>query len=371
MTTTQTQHAADVIGAPITDLDTPCLLLNWPVVEQNLRTMHGYFADRHAKLRPHFKNHKCATLARKQIEAGNCVGMTCAKVGEAEVLADAGFDDLLIANQVIGRRKIARLIDVARKTRVACAVDDIKHIIDISKAASEAGVTVGLLVEVDGGMGRCGVQPTPATDGLDLARQIEKLPGVTFGGLQSFEGHAIYLEEEERYAKTREAQEKAIATRRMIEKAGIEVPVISGGSSATYKLTGNMDGIDEIQTGTYATMDWRYQQLSPEFGIALTLLASVISAPRAGEVVLDTGVKGAGGEFGLPQIVGAPDVDIPYFLSEEHTVVRNAPHWKVGDTVQVIPSHACTTCNLHRQFFVHDGKTVTDVWPIEGSGKLA
>jgi D-serine deaminase-like pyridoxal phosphate-dependent protein len=131
-----------------------------------------------------------------------------------------------------------------------------------------------------------------------------------------------------------------------------------------------MDGMRELQCGTYATMDWRYHELVPEFEIAMTVLARVISK-RPDTAVLDVGVKGAGAEFGLPRIKGHPEVVIPFFLAEEHCAMKNVPPWKVGDVVEMISSHACTTCNLHREFFVHDGGKVVDVWPIEAAGKLS
>ena len=146
--------------------------------------------------------------------------------------------------------------------------------------------------------------------------------------------------------------------------------ILSGGSSSTHQITGCVDGVNEIQAGSYATMDWRYAQMLPDFEVALSVLTRVISR-RPGVAVLDVGLKGAGCEFGAPRIKGHPEVEIPSFVSEEHCVVRNAPDWKIGQAVQLLPSHACTTCNLHRQMVVHEEGRVVDVWPIEASGKLA
>jgi D-serine deaminase-like pyridoxal phosphate-dependent protein len=131
-----------------------------------------------------------------------------------------------------------------------------------------------------------------------------------------------------------------------------------------------MDGVDEIQAGTYATMDRQYYRLAPEFEIAMSLLVRVISRPTADKAVLDVGVKGAGGEFGVPGIKDYPEVVVPFFLAEEHVVVNNSPDWSIGQPLHLIPSHACTTCNLHREFVVHENGRVVDVWPIEASGLL-
>ncbi len=357
------------IGCPLAELDTPTLLLDRTASDHNLARMAAFFRNRPAKLRPHFKNHKCITLAKRQLAAG-AVGITCAKLGEAEVLVEHGFQDILIANQIVGEPKIARLIRLAPHSKIGVAIDHLEQATSISKAATAAGSVVKLLVEVDIGMGRCGVAPGLAT--LKLAKRVSELPGVQFAGLQAFEGHLVNtLDRAERMSLARAAMQQAIDTRQMIEAAGIEVHCLSGCSSATYDSTGIMAGVDEIQAGTYATMDKQYFRLVPEFQIALSVLVRVISRPGPGKAVLDVGVKGAGSEFGVPSIRDFPDVEIPFFLSEEHVVVRNVPDWGIGDVLQLIPSHACTTCNLYRELVVHADGRVVDVWPIEASGKLS
>ncbi len=358
-----------LIGSPIEDLDTPALLLDGPASERNLRRMAEFFRGRPCQLRPHFKNHKCPQLARRQQEAGSLVGFTCAKLGEAEVLAYHGMGNLLIANQVVGRRKVGRLVELARRAEVMVAVDHEHQIAEISEAAAAAGVTVGLLVEVDIGMGRCGVPPGDAA--LDLARRITTKPGVVFRGIQAYEGHVVYTDDpDQRARRTLEAFNAALDTRQRLLCAELPVDILSGGSSATYRITGQIQGVSEIQAGTYATMDWRYAQLAPEFEVALSVLARVISK-RPGVAVLDVGLKGLGADFGPPRVKYHPEAEIRSFLSEEHCVVHRAPEWRVGDVVELLPSHACTTCNLHRLLYVHEQGRVCDVWPIEASGRLA
>ena len=357
------------IGQAIEDLDTPTLLLDRAASDRNLARMALFFADRKSKLRPHFKNHKCVTLAKRQLAAGNAVGITCAKLGEAEILAAHGVTNLLIANQVVGAVKVRRLAELARKARVAVAVDHIDQVEAISQAAVAAGSTVHLLVEVDIGMGRCGLPPGESV--VELAKQIEKFPGVKLDGIQAYEGHLVnVIDRDQRRVQSQAAMQLAIDTRRLLEKSGIAVTCLSGCSSATYDSTGAMDGVDEIQAGTYATMDRQYYRLAPEFEIAMSLLVRVISRPASDKAVLDVGVKGAGGEFGVPGIKDYPDVVVPFFLAEEHVVVNNSPNWSIGQPLHLIPSHACTTCNLHREFVVHENGRVVDVWPIEASGLL-
>ena len=356
------------IGTPIEELDTPSLLLDRSASDRNIRKMADFFHDRKSQLRPHFKNHKCATLALRQLAAGSAVGMTCAKLGEAEVLAEHGVGNILIANQIVGRRKMDRLVEVARRTDLKVAVDATGQAEAISQAASAADVTVGILVEVDIGMGRCGV---PAGEpALELAQAILPMPGLRFEGIQAYEGHAVYVNDlAERTEGVHQSFEMALETRRLLEQNGIQVKMISGGSSSTYQITGAIDGVDEIQAGSYPTLDWRYAQMLPEFEVALSIVTRVISK-RPGAAVLDVGLKGAGCEFGPPRIKGFLEAEIPSFSSEEHCIVHSVPDWKVGDAVEILPSHACTTCNLYRAMYVHEDGRVVDVWPIEASGRL-
>lgn len=362
---------AGLVGSPVQDLDTPALLLDWPAAQRNLRQMAAFFEDKPAKLRPHFKNHKCSTLARKQIEAGSIVGITCAKLGEAEVLGAAGIEDILIANQIIGTAKIERLVALARKVpRLRVAVDDFEQARLMAAMAEKADVTIGVLVEVDIGMGRCGLPAGRPV--VELAGKLTDLKGIRFDGLQAYEGHLVAVEDrQERAAKTRQDFEPALQTRQMLEQAGIPVGIISGGSTSTYNVTGTIDGINEIQAGTYVTMDWMYQKLAPEFEIALSVLATVISRPKPDTAVVDVGLKGLGHEFGSARPKEDLDGPSQSFLSEEHCTVRNGPDWDVGRKVELIPSHSCTTCNLYRQLHVHDQGRITAVWPIDASGCLS
>ncbi|HIF33520.1 MAG TPA: DSD1 family PLP-dependent enzyme [Planctomycetaceae bacterium] len=360
----------DLIGSPVEDLDTPCLVLDLDILDANLNRMASFFAGRECQLRPHFKNHKCTTLALKQLQAGSAVGITCAKLGEAEVLVDAGIDDILIANQVVGRRKIARLIDLALKAKIRVAVDSQQHVELISAAAAEKGASVGLLIEIDIGMGRCGIRDSNQV--LELARLIKNQPCTRFDGFQAYEGHTVGIpDRDERRQVATTSMQYALDVASELNRNGVEVAIVSGGSSSTYDATGILPGMKEVQAGTYATMDWSYRRWAAEFEVALTILARVISRPREGVGVVDFGVKGMGDEFGGPQFVGFPDADIPRSLSEEHCTVGNVPQWKVGDAVHAVPSHACTTCNLYRQFYVATDGVVIDVWPIDGAGRLA
>lgn len=364
------ERTKNLIGQTASLVPTPSLIVDVAALERNLRLMAEFFTHRPAKLRPHFKSHKCVTIAKRQMKAGNAVGITCAKLSEAEVLAAGGIKDILIANQVVGRDKAERAAELARTCRLTVAVDDESQVRELSAALSRRGAKAGVLVEVDIGMGRCGVQPgEPA---LRIARAAEAAAGIEFLGLQAYEGHCItVLDPDERRRQVLASMRKAVATRRLIEASGLPVQTLSGGGTGTYDMTGILEGVSEIQAGSYALMDHYYAQRRPEFAVALSVITTVISSNNADHAVLDVGVKGVGAEFGVPVLADCPEDEIPRFESEEHASVRTRGRpLKVGDRIRLIPSHGCTTCNLHRRFFaVRDG-IVEDIWPIEGSGCL-
>jgi D-serine deaminase-like pyridoxal phosphate-dependent protein len=358
------------LGLRIDDLDTPALLLDWRAAERNLAKAVAFVADKPVRLRPHFKNHKCVTLAHRQLEAGGCVGITCAKLGEAELLVAGGIDNVLIANQVVGPIKAARLVKLAKQATIRVAVDSLENARMLSAAAAERGATIGVLVEVDIGMSRCGVPPgEPA---CTLAQAIADLPGLRFDGLQAYEGHAMGIKDpDERAVVSRSSMQLALDTRRRIENSGLGVAIVSGGGTGTYRTVGCMPGVNELQVGSYVTMDWSYhERVRGEFEMALSILTTVISA-SPDRFVLDVGVKGVGHEMGPPRVKEHPDWPIPTFGSEEHCTVRASGHGlKVGQKVELIPSHCCTTCNLYRRLVVHEDGRITDEWPIEASGAL-
>jgi D-serine deaminase-like pyridoxal phosphate-dependent protein len=371
---TRAAARADTLMIPPSDLahvDTPALLLDTDALHANIDHMARYFAGKPATLRPHFKSHKCTALARLQLQAGNAVGITCAKLGEAEVAADAGIRNILIANQIVGPLKISRLVALAKRADVMVAVDSVDNVTMISEMASATGARVGVLVEVDIGMHRCGVgSPDQA---LALSRVVAAAPGLRFEGLQGYEGHCIDLRDDaERMRQARAALETLVDARRFIERAGVRVNVVSGGGTGTYMLWAETDGVDEVQVGSYATMDWFYQDIRPEFKQAMSVLATVISRTNPEQIVIDVGCKGIGAEWGPPRVRHVPGAEVTSCSSEEHMKIRVPAGCAlaVGDRIELVPSHGCTTSNLYPEFVLHRGGRVTGSWPIDGRGKL-
>ena len=358
------------IGCAKEDIDTPALLIDLPAMERNIARMAAFFADKPAKLRPHAKTHKCPIIAQKQLAAGSAVGITCAKLGEAEVLVEGGIRNILIANQIVGRQKIARLVGLARHAEIMVAVDNPENVADLAAAAQAAGATIGVLVEVNVGMNRCGVEPgEPA---LALARVVAASKGLRFLGLQGYEGHLVmHPSPEERREKALADMAKLVETRRLIERSGLEVKIVSGVGTGTYNISGTLPGIDEVQAGSYVFMDTKYRSVGIDFECALTVLATVISRPTPTLAITDAGAKVLTYEFGMPEVKGIPGATLKK-LSEEHgTVVFEAPNreLKVGDKIEFIVSHGCTTINLHDRYFaVRDGR-LEAVWPIAARGK--
>ncbi len=358
------------IGQSKWDLDTPALLIDLPAMERNIARMAAFFADKKAKLRPHAKTHKCPTISHMQLEAGNAVGITCAKLGEAEVLAAAGIKDILIANQIVGQQKIARLVGLAHYTDVMVAVDDPINVEQLSAAAVDAGVQLRVLVEVNIGMNRCGVEPGEPT--LELARKVAEARGLRFMGLQGYEGHLVmHPNLEERRQRTLAAMKSLVETRRLIEGAGLEVAIVSGGGTGTYDITGTVEGVDEVQAGSYVFNDVRYRSVGAHFDCALTVLATVISRPTPTLAITDAGHKVLTSEFGLPELVGIEGASL-IGLSEEHGKVEfKVPNrdLRPGDKVEFIPSHGCTTINLFDFYHAIRDDRLEAVWEVAGRGK--
>jgi D-serine deaminase-like pyridoxal phosphate-dependent protein len=347
-------------------LDSPQLLIDLDVVDANVSRMMDAFRDRPVGVRVHFKSLKCVGLAR-HLWAKGAKSFLCAKLSEAEVLADGGLIDILIANQVIGSTKLRRLAELARRAQVAVCVDDAGNVEELSRAAVAASVKLGILVEVDTGMGRCGVEPgAPA---LDMARRLQSSPGLRFLGLQGYDGHLqLVPDPAERRAKCLEGLERLIATRRLIEQAGIPVTVVTGGGTGTWEFFGSYEGVTEIQPGSFVLMDNAYHTVRPEFGCALSILATVISR-RQQWYVLDAGSKAISRDFGTPVIKNRPQ-DRVVKLSEEHTKVESDdPAIRVGDLVEVVPTHCCATMNLHRNCVAVRKGRIEALWPIEASGR--
>jgi D-serine deaminase-like pyridoxal phosphate-dependent protein len=352
----------------IADIPTPALLLDIAGMERNIRRMADFFADSVCKVRPHFKAHKTPEIARWQLAAGSCTGLTCATVGEAEVVSEF-CDDILIANQVIGRDKLARVAAIARRgIDIKIAVDSIEGLDQVAKAAEDAGAEVGVIVDVNVGMPRCGV--APGEPAAALAKRISDTANVRLRGAMGYEGHVVGIPDRAKRAPAgQRALEGLIASVQAICEAGLPCDIVSAGGTGTYDITGRIPGITEVQAGSYVLMDTAYGKLDIPFEQAMWVLGTVVSRPNPVLCVLDSGHKSCTEDHGNPSVRDIDGASV-MFLSDEHasiTLPADSP-LKVGDRVQLVPSHIDPTINLHDVFYALEGDKVAGVWPISARG---
>lgn len=356
------------IGLLKSEIETPALCLDADALERNIARMAAFLADKPARLRPHAKTHKCPAIAWKQLEAG-AIGITCAKLGEAEVMAQAGIKDILIANQIVGPTKIARLVALARETRVITAVEDAAHAAELSEAAAAQGVRLRTIIEVDVGMGRCGV--LPGEPALALAQQLARLPGLQFEGLMGYEGHAVMVvDPAERRRVAMASMALLVETAELLRAHGLPVSIVSAGGTGTCEISGRYPRVTELQCGSYATMDAKYRSVGIDYELALTLVATVISVRGSDHAVIDAGVKALSSDFGMPDVISPGGWRVAR-LSEEHGILArqaDGEPLRRGDRVELLPSHGCTTINLHDAYTVTRGDRVTASWPIAARG---
>ena len=350
----------------VEQIRTPALLVDLDAMEANLRDMAAFFAPRKAKLRPHFKNHKAPLLAHKQMRAG-AIGITCATIREAEILVEHGIGSILIANEIAGEEKPERLADLSRHAQVMLGVDNRTAINDLARAQRNRHAQIKILVDVNIGLNRCGIEPgEPA---LDLARYaIEQ--GIAVRGLMGYDGHLQGMragpEKEETVLKGSKA---LVETAAQFEGAGIPAQIVSTGGTGTYSISGDYPGITEIQAGTYLLMDNIYLERGAPFKRSLTVLATVISTRGSEHAVLDCGVKAISGERGLP--VALKDVPGTRLtaLHAEHALIeidpKSSPGLKPGQKVQVWVHYSDATVNLHTSMYGVRNGELEEVFPIE------
>jgi len=352
----------------IDDLDTPCLLLDLDRVNKNIATMMGILEGTGVSLRPHFKTPKCPAVAELQLKAG-AIGITVAKLGEAEVLADASLGPILMANQVVGTTKIDRLMALlARGVDITTAVESDFNIDELVAGAKRSGQRPAAVIEVDAGLRRCG-SPTPA-ESVRLARRLVD-EGIDYRGIMGYEGH-MYGQPED--AARAELIHTALATVNdhveALAEAGLAPKIVSTSGTASVLIASKTAGVTELQAGTYVFNDSHNEEFIPGvFENALTLLMTVISV-KDRYAVGDAGAKSLTNEFGPPMSVDGT-VKVAR-LSEEHCTLtgEGIAKLKPGQRIEVVPSHGDTTLNQHDVYYVRRGDEVIDTWPILAARKF-
>ncbi|MCC7263568.1 MAG: DSD1 family PLP-dependent enzyme [Candidatus Latescibacteria bacterium] len=361
----------EYLGMGKAEIDTPVLLVELEVLEANIARMARHFRESGKYLRPHTKSHKTPAIALKQLEAG-AIGITCAKLGEAEAMADAGIQDILMANEVIGAKKITRLMALARRCDIMVAVDNPQNLAQLEEAAGKAGVKPRILLEINIGHNRCGVAAGSAA-AVELAKAAAACRHLRYCGMMGYEGHVVDLEDKTaRDGGARECLQRLVDTRAAVEGAGLPVEICSASGTGDYYLATTYAGITEVQAGSYALMDVAYGKLGLGFDHALTVLTTVISRPSPERVITDAGLKSLTPEHGLPVVKGHPELEC-HALSEEHGRLRTlqgSSELQVGELLEFIPGHGCTTINLHDQLYAMRAGKLEAIWPVAGRGKV-
>lgn len=356
-------------------LDTPALLVDLDRLERNIERMQSIVAGAGVALRPHVKTHKCPEIARLQAAAG-ARGVCCAKLGEAETMAAAGIDDLLVTTPIAGSAKLQRAVEIARRAKLSVVADDAEAIRALSQAAGAGGVSMSVVVEVNVGQDRCGVPP--GVEAARLAQLVEKSPGLRFAGLQGYHGRLQGIASyEARRAEVRAALERLMVSVEQLRHHAIACSVLTGGGTGSAALDVELRGLTELQPGSYVYMDSSYGKLAWDmqgapipFEQSLSVLSSVVSRPVKERAVLDAGWKSLSCDSGMPVVRGLAGTTFE-FAGDEHGTLRgiDAMNLRPGDRVELIPSHCDTTVNLYDRVLVCRGDVVVDAWTITGRGR--
>jgi D-serine deaminase-like pyridoxal phosphate-dependent protein len=347
----------------LADLETPVLTADLDAIERNISRMQAYCDEHGVELRPHIKTHKLPELARRQLEAG-AVGITCQKLGEAEVMADAGVEDILLSFPLVGSAKAERLAALAVRVKMTVVGDSAAVAEGLSAVLARQGVEVDFLVECDTGLGRTGVQSPE--EAAALAELVDGLVGLRFAGLMT-------------YPSLPETAPWLLAAREAIEARGLSVERVSGGGTPTAERTHELGVIDELRVGTYIYGDRACiaNGSVPLDDCALRVVATVVSRPTRERAIIDAGSKTLTSDLavdatGLGLLVEYPDAEV-YALNEEHGYVdvsRCEPAPEIGDRVTIVPNHACTTANMHDEIVLHRGGEVVETLPTAARGKV-
>ena len=317
-------------------------------------------------IRPHAKTHKSPLVGRMQLERG-AIGLCCAKLGEAEVLADAGVGPLHLTTEIAGEPKTARLVALRRRAEVMVAVDDMDVARALSDAMKAAGLTLDVLVDVNVGQERTGVAPA---DAADLAACVAALPGLRLRGIQAYEGHLQHVyAAAERKAKWRECADRMLAAHAAIVDRGLSVEIVSTAGTGTCAFAAELAEVTEVQAGSYPFMDCDYARVEGlPYETSLTVLASVVSRQRGDTAVIDAGWKALSTDSGSPIVKGRPELRYAP-KGDEHGGIEGA-RLAPGSRIELVPSHCDTTVNLYDQYVCVRNGVVEAVWPIAARGRI-
>ena len=350
------------------EIDTPALVLDLDAFEHNLAHMQALLAPTGAKLRAHAKTHKSPVIAHRQLAAG-AIGQCVQKVAEAEILAWGGVADILVSNQVVGDGKLARFAALARIAEVAICADDAGNVARIEAAAAAAGARLRVLVEIDVGMGRCGVPPGPPA--VALAQMIAASKHLRFAGLQAYHGRAQHFRTTaERGHAIGAAVDDVRRTVEQLRQQGLDCGIIGGAGTGTFELEAASGIYNEVQAGSYVFMDADYALnqggASAGFRHALFVLATVMSAARPGLAVVDAGLKALSTDSGMPLVWGHDGARYTGASDEHGKLEGEVP--RHGEKVRLVPSHCDPTVDRYDWYVGVRAGRVECLWPVAARG---
>jgi len=365
------------VGTPAEELDTPALVVDLGIMEQNIAVLHdavGSSDGGRIAVRPHVSCHGCPEIAQVQLStAGNAGGIAVGSLSEAEAFADAdiAIDDILIAGRVVTTAKISRLAALVGRITLSVAVDNPRNVQDLAEAAQAAGVNLGVLVDMDAGYGFGGLASVTAA--VDLARTVTGAPGLSLKGIMTYEGPLPIADSADLEAETRRRLQPVLDARSELEQAGIEIATVSAGSTYNYDVVSQLSGITEVQAGVYPLMDMETLRIRPELQPAARVLATVIGHPVAGRAVVDAGHKTTGPDFGVPVLEGFEGAVATRFSAEHGILDLEGPatgQLMPNDKVRLVPYNLALCVNQYDYIrAVQDGKLV-GYWRVTGRGQL-
>lgn len=373
----ETALAPEGIVDAATPIDTPALVVSEEIMQRNIASMAAFASSVGVNLRPHIKTHKTPQIARLQLAAG-AIGVTCAKVGEAEVMVhQAGVEDVLLAYPTIGDAKIERIVALMDNARIVVAVDSLAAAQSVSASLTRFDARLDVVVEVNTGQDRSGVRVGAET--VATALEISHLPNLEVIGIMTHEGQANSASPEDIEAVALAAGEAMVETAKALRRHGLFISMVSVGSSPASRYTPTVAGITEMRPGTYVFNDnsvFRYGRQGVD-DCAARFVATVVSRPASERAVLDTGSKclamdPSRSHPGHGYIVGHPNVHIVK-LSEEHgvcTVPEGETGFEIGDRVEIIPNHICPTVNLMNELLIVRDGHVVDTWAVAARGMV-
>lgn len=355
-------------------LNTPCLVIDKNKLLHNLKYMQDLAKSKNVQVRPHAKTHKCSKIAQLQLDNGAC-GICVAKVSEALVMAKNGITGTLITSPIVALNKIDILLEIVRfANNTMVVVDNLDNAKQLNEVFKQNNLNLNVLLDIDGGIGRTGVQ---LPDAITMIKELQKFSNLIFNGIQCYAGHLQHITDvNERRQRSHEVLAKVVAIKNAVIAEGIVCKILTGSGTGSFSIDAEINGITEIQPGSYTVMDQEYNDIEykeEQFLTAMTMLSTVISTNHTTHVTVDAGTKALYRVAALPKIISHPHLEYDWNgFGDEHgkvTVIdKNYSLPSLGEVLELTVGHCDPTINLFDKFYITENDIVTDVWDIDARG---